>query len=65
VRAPEEGTSGRKSLFAAEDERTRLLRAVVALSASEGYAELTTPQIAAAAGVSVEEFCRLSGSPEQ
>jgi AcrR family transcriptional regulator len=34
-------------------------------SRSGGYAELTTPQIAAAAGVSVEEFCRLFGSPEQ
>jgi AcrR family transcriptional regulator len=65
VRGPELATSGRMSLFAAQDERTRLLRAVVELSASEGYAELTTPQIAASAGVSVEEFCRLFGSPEQ
>ncbi|HST55864.1 MAG TPA: TetR/AcrR family transcriptional regulator [Solirubrobacteraceae bacterium] len=64
VRAPEQ-TPGESSLFGAQDDRTRVLRAVVQLSASDGYPELTVPQIADGAGVTVEEFCRMFPNPEQ
>ena len=52
-------------LFSGRDDRSRVLRAVVRLSAREGYAELTVPQIAAAAEVTVDQFIKLFANPEE
>ncbi len=45
--------------------RERLQRSVVDLAASEGYEQLSPPQIAQHAGVSVEAFYELFGSKEE
>ncbi|HTZ63216.1 MAG TPA: TetR/AcrR family transcriptional regulator [Solirubrobacteraceae bacterium] len=50
---------------AGEELRERLQRSVVELAASEGYEQLSPPQIAEREGVSVEAFYELFGSKEE
>ena len=47
------------------DERTRLLQAVLRLATREDYRELTGPQIADEANVSIDAFCELFASKSE
>jgi AcrR family transcriptional regulator len=47
------------------DERTRLLQAVLRLATREDYRELTGPQIADEANVSIDAFCELFSSKDE
>jgi AcrR family transcriptional regulator len=47
------------------DERTRLLQGVLRLVAREDYRELSAPQIADEANVSIDAFCELFADKEQ
>jgi AcrR family transcriptional regulator len=47
------------------DERTRMLQAVLRLATREDYRELTGPQIADEANVSIDAFCELFASKDE
>ncbi len=66
VRAGSKPAAGKLSTIPAGggELRERLQRSVVELAASEGYDQLSPPQIAEHAGVSVEAFYELFGSKE-